>query len=54
MFSWLSDNSNNRDLSGKVERIEETDLNVGVKFNEAVWPGGGVDLVPVLTVKLPG
>ena len=31
-----------------------TDLNVGVKLNEAVWPGGRVDLVPVLTVKLPG
>ena len=31
-----------------------TDLNVGVKLNEAVWPGGSVDLVPVLTVKLPG
>ena len=54
MFSWLSVNSYNWDLSGKVESSEETDLNVGVKFNEAVWPGGGVDLVPVLTVKLPG
>ena len=29
-------------------------LDVGVKLDEAVWPGGGVDLVAILTVKLGG
>ena len=32
----------------------KTDLYVGVELDEAVRPGGSVDLVPVLTVELPG
>jgi hypothetical protein len=28
-------------------------LNVGVELYEAVGPGGGVDLVPILTVEFP-
>ena len=31
-----------------------TDLDVCVELNEAVGPGGCVDLVPVLAVELPG